>query len=125
MEPSLLSQSVWLGLSLETRAKLAKLFDFPEKGSVQVVNGPTGSVVISDGYGYDHLKLITTKKMQEILNTKSDNFYSLFDTLVKNLDDIVSGTKLAEDVIAVEKAEEQLIADLPAPKPRGRPRKVK
>lgn len=99
-QTSLLSQSVWLELPLETRAKLAALFEMPEKGSVQTMYGPTGSVVISDGYSYDHLKLITLQKMNELLGTDSDNFYATFKNLVKHIDDIISGEKI---VIEMEK----------------------
>lgn len=132
METSLLSQSVWLDLPLQTRAKLAKLFEFPEKGSVQVVYGAEGPKVLNDGYGYDHLKLITIEKMQQLLASDSDNFYYLFGALVNNLDDIIGGTQFYDDtrldkeeVIEVLKiTEEILVAELPVVKKRGRPRKT-
>lgn len=132
METSLLSQSVWLDLPLQTRAKLANLFDFPEKGSVQVVYGAEGPKVLNDGYGYDHLKLITMEKMQQMLPSDSDNFYHLFGALVKNLDAIIGGvqfyddTKLdKEEVIEVLKITEEIpVAELPVVKKRGRPRKT-
>lgn len=90
-QPSLLSQSVWLGLSKSTRSQIATLFEFPPIGNVQTMYGPTGPVVLSDGYGYDALKLITLDKMNSILGTDTDNFYTAFKDLVKHIDDIVSG----------------------------------
>lgn len=90
-QTSLLSQSVWLALPKPTRVQLAAVFEFPPIGNVQTMYGPTGPVVLSDGYGYDALKLITLDKMNAILGTDTDNFYTAFKNLVKNIDDIVSG----------------------------------
>lgn len=86
-QTSLLSQSVWLELPKPTRAKIAALFEFPEKGNIQTMYGPTGPVVISDGYGYDALKLITMERMQELTGSKSDNFYQLFKKIVMLVDE--------------------------------------
>lgn len=97
MEQSLLSNSVWLDLPLETRAKLAILFEMPEKGSVQTMYGPNGPRVLSDGYSHDHLKLVTLEKMNTMLGTDSDNFYATFKLLVKNLDEVIGG-----EVIVIE-----------------------
>lgn len=105
-QTSLLSQSVWLELPLETRAKLATLFEMPEKGSVQTMYGPTGPTVISDGYSYDHLKRITLEKMNEFLGTDSNNFYATFRNLVKHLDDIIGGEKIVIEEIIVEEMKE-------------------
>lgn len=90
-QTSLLSQSVWLALPKPMRVQLAAVFEFPPIGNVQTMYGPTGPVVLSDGYGYDALKLITLDKMNAILGTDTDNFYTAFKNLVKNIDDIVSG----------------------------------
>lgn len=109
MEPSLLSQSVWLDLPLATRAKLASLFEFPEKGSVQTMYGPNGPVVLSDGYSYEHLKLITLEKMNAMLGTTSNNFYATFKTLLLHLDDVIGGESVVieEEVIIVEATPEE------------------
>lgn len=118
MEQSLLSQSVWLSLPLETRAKLANLFSFSEKGSVQTMYGPNGPVVISDGYNYDHLKLITLEKLQKRMGSQSDNFYDLFNHLVEvidNFDSVTVYSKPAEDTVPIVTS---------APKKRGRPAKT-
>lgn len=116
MEQSLLSQSVWLSLPLETRAKLAKLFDFPEKGSVQTMYGPNGPVVISDGYNYGHLKLISLDKMQEMLGSKSENFYEVFNATVAAIDDLLNPQEVIEEITITE--------TITVPKKRGRPSKT-
>lgn len=113
MEQSLLSQSVWLSLPLETRAKLAKLFELPEKGSVQTMYGPNGPEVITDGYGYNHLKLISLEKMQAMLSSDSMNFYDLFRAVVANLDDLLDPKTLVEEITITKTIIE-------APKKRGR-----
>lgn len=115
METSLLSQSVWLALPIETRAKLVKLFNFPDKGSVQTMYGPNGPEVISDGYGYHHLQLITLEKMQMMLGSDSPDFYDLFRAIVANIDDL-----LAEQTVAPIEFDAPTI-DKPK---RGRPKKV-
>lgn len=115
MEQSLLSQSVWLALPLNTRAKLAKLFEFPENGSVQTMYGPNGPVVISDGYSYDHLKLISLRKMQELLGSDSTNFYDLFRATVANVDDLLNPQEVVEEIMITE--------TIIVPKKRGRPSK--
>lgn len=94
MNPSLLSQSFWLALPIETRTKLALLFDMPEKGNVEVSYGPEGPKVISDGYGYEHLKLITIERMNEILGTEYSDFYATFGVLIDNLDAVMTGKPL-------------------------------
>lgn len=120
MEPSLLSQSVWLSLPQETRAKLVVLFGMPPKGNVNVVWGPEGAKVMTDGYGYEHLKLITLEKLQEIVGDNDDNFYRLFRYVVENIDDISSGAVIVKDVENVVKAEEKLIEDTKnLPKKKG------
>lgn len=95
-QPSYLSQSIWLELPKDTREKLAALFEMPPRGSVQVTSGPLagggfGDRITSDGYGPDHLRLITLDKMNELLGTDTDNFYAAFKELVKNVDDILNG----------------------------------
>lgn len=102
MDTSLLSQSVWLELPQDTRSKLAKLFNFPEKGGVQVQNGPQGARVISDGYGYDSLKLVTLDKMNELLGTDTDNFYSAFKDMVNNLDELCLPPAVTIDDLSVD-----------------------
>lgn len=92
---SYLSQSVWLSIPSETRAKLVTLFEFPEKGSVQTMYGPNGPEVISDGYGYDHLKLITLGKMNEILGIETNDFYAAFNLLITHIDK-------PEEVVVIE-----------------------
>lgn len=93
VQTSLLSGSVWLALSPETRAKIAELYNIKKSGNVYVVNGPTGSEVQSDGYTYNDLSVITVESMQEITGSKSDNFYHLF----KNIVAIVEEDELLEE----------------------------
>lgn len=90
MEPALLSQSFWLALPSEVRAKLVVLFDFPEKGNVNVTYGPNGPVVTSDGYTYEHLKLITIERMNEMLGTDETDFYKAFQMVVDDLDELMN-----------------------------------
>jgi len=82
METSLLSGSVWLSLPKPTRAKIAELFGMEKSGGVEVRNGATGPQVISDGYTYRDLSTITVEKMQTILSSEDENFYSLFKKIV-------------------------------------------
>lgn len=123
MEQSLLSQSVWLSLPLATRSKLAELFEFPERGSVQTMYGPNGPEVITDGYGYNHLKLITTEKMQEITGSESDNFYELFKKTVRfvNGEEEERAELLAIDEL-IETVEEAILDNLEQEMEEEKPR---
>lgn len=119
MEPSLLSGSVWLSLPQDTRAKVAELFGITKSGSVYVVNGATGPVVQSDGYTYDDLSVITVARMQEMLNSKSDNFYALFKSIVKLVNE---ETALDAVIEVVEEAIlENIQADLEESTPENTP----
>lgn len=91
---SLLSGSVWLSLSQETRAKIAALFEIEKSGSVYVVNGANGPKVQSDGYTYEDLSVITVERMQEITGSKSTDFYHLFRNVVA----IVQEEELLEEI---------------------------
>lgn len=101
-QTSLLSQSVWLSLSRETREKLAVLFSLNKSGGVQVSNGPTGAVVLSDGYTYQDLSVITTERMQEVTGSDSENFYLLFKKVVAIVNDEVYEDELEELIEVVE-----------------------
>ena len=110
MAPSLLSGSVWLSLPQETRAKIAHLFNITKSGSVYVVNGATGPVVQSDGYSYEDLSVITVARMQEILNSKSENFYALFKDIVKlvNEEEVLDSLIEVVEEMILENVEEEM-----------------
>lgn len=112
VQTSLLSGSVWLALSPETRAKIAELYNIKKSGNVYVVNGPSGSEVQSDGYTYNDLSVITVESMQEITGSKSDNFYHLF----KNIVAIVEEEGLLEELdtldTLIETTEEAILDNL-------------
>lgn len=72
-----LSYQKWIGLPEITRVRIAGLFQIPRTGEREVF----GNQVVKDGYSVASLGSITTEGMQQILGSKSNNFYELFDSL--------------------------------------------
>lgn len=72
----------WLGLSQETRKKIATLLEIPRSGHMEVVDGR----VASDGYSALDLSVVTLERLQKFLGSDSDNFLKLFDQLVENVE---------------------------------------
>lgn len=70
----LLAYSIWLGLSMETRQKLAQMFGFTQRTGTEVV----AQRVVRDGFAHEDLWLITVEKMQAVLGTNETDFYKLF-----------------------------------------------
>jgi len=64
---------------METRWKIARLFNISAKGIKEVVDNR----VISDGFLHKDLAAITKEKMSEITKVKSDDFYVLFNALAE------------------------------------------
>ena len=90
----LLAYSIWLSLPNEMRAKLKKLFDIPRSGEVIVRSGQItpqgniGSETTQDGHSPKDLYAISIEKMQELLGTSENDFYSLFDQVVEKIDEL-------------------------------------
>ena len=80
---TLLSTSAWLSLSKTTRAALAVLFNLPKTGTPSASIGSAGSKIESDGYTAQDLANITVTKMQAILDSDSNDFYGLFEQVVR------------------------------------------
>lgn len=102
----LLSYNTWLSLPIETRRKLTTLFGIPRTGEVIVrvggmtAQGNIGGEATQDGHSAKDLYAITIPKMQEVLDSKSEDFYQLFKEVVTNLDEILDGP--VEPVIEAE-----------------------
>lgn len=124
---SLISQSVWLSLSLEQRAKLVKLFGLKRSGIVITNIGPEGGIVQSDGYMPQDLMPITIAQMQEFLRSDSNDFYKLFHEIVENVDALLDGTFHIVQSVHVEemvtKEDEIIPGEVKIIKKRGRPSK--
>ena len=110
---NLLSYSVWLGLPMETRWKIARLLNIPARGIKQVVD----SRIICDGFIHEDLAMITKEKIREITKVRSDDYYVLFNALVEFVEGKLNVT---EDVQQKEQAPE--VRPI-ATKKRGRPAK--
>lgn len=82
MSINFLSYSVWLKTASATRYKIADLLGIKPRVTRHVVDGR----VISDGFSPDDLAAITKEKMQELTGSKSDDFYVLFEELVKQVE---------------------------------------
>src|SRR5260221_10529239 len=80
----MLSPRYWLGVRQETRAKIASFLGISKTGGSEVI----GQTVVSDGYTADDLSVITLERLRHELGlTESDdNFYQLFDELVRRLE---------------------------------------
>lgn len=76
-----LSYAVWLDLPMDTRWKIANLFNVSPRTVREVVD----SRVVSDGFVHADLRVITREKMQEITGKKTDDFYVLFQALVDHV----------------------------------------
>ncbi len=125
---SLLSQAVWLNLSLATRQKLVKLFSLPKTGTPMVSVGAQGATVISDGYSIHDFASITVWKMQALLNEDSEDFYYLFDNILDNLDELLDNGGLVLKIKGHGKTKtvsqkQTTVASGPEVKRKGRPTK--
>lgn len=74
----MLSPTVWLKLSQETRSKIAKEFQLNKSGHSEVVDNQ----VVSDGYSVFDLQGITLEKLKAFTNNTSDDFYFQFTKVV-------------------------------------------
>ncbi len=82
-----LSVPDWLRLSNETRLKLVEIFSIPRStGSQMDMIGGQG-VIKSDGHTHQDLSVITVEKMQLFLNTDESDFLTLFQALIKKLEE--------------------------------------
>jgi len=77
---------IWLGVRHETRLMIAKLFNLPRTGMVEVSNNR----VICDGHSQSDLMLLTRGKLQDYLNSEEDDMMALFDKLVYVLENSIS-----------------------------------
>lgn len=110
-----LSYPVWLDLPQETRYKIADLFHISPRGVRHVVDNR----VVSDAFVHSDLAVITKERMSEITGVKSDDFYELFNALVKFVNEPKVETQNISDVSQKEPAE--VVPG--AKKKAGRPRK--
>ena len=78
----MLSRTEWLKLAKPTRQKIAILLGIPRSNGTVV----EGDRVMSDGYTDRDLATLTLEKLQEFMGDKSENFYELFNQLVKNVE---------------------------------------
>lgn len=119
IDPSnFLSYSIWLSLPMDTRWKIANLFDIKPRGVKETIMLHSGGQVISDGFVHADLAIITKEKMKEITGVESDDFYTQFQALV---DKVEGKTNNTNDV----QQEEQTKDNVGAEKKIGRPRKVR
>lgn len=96
MDKPLLSYTLWLQLSQGQKRKMVKLFSIPRTGESvvhvgEMMNGNIGARAQQDGHKPEDLYAITSDRMVELLNEDASgehNFYALYDTVIKNLDDI-------------------------------------
>lgn len=97
-----------MSFSPDLKAKLVSLFEIPRSAHTIVHSGvlrdgSIGSEVQSDGYTIQDLQVISLERLQEILDSKDDNFYKLLETLVKNIDDFVEPVgQFYDDTMSVE-----------------------
>lgn len=112
----------WLGLSHETRKKIAILLEIPRSGHTEVVDNR----VVSDGYTPIDLAVVTLEKLQIFMqNKKEDNFMKLFEQLVKNvelpLQEIGSRKEKTETVTSPE-LNVKIVKKEPKPKAEQKPK---
>ncbi len=119
-----ISQHEWLRLKLETRKNIAAIFRIPRSGGTEVV----GQTVVSDGYTYNDLALLTLDKIQEFLGMpKEKDFYKLLNILVERLEQPVISIDAPIEAKAVEVPNEKHFfpgSFIEEPKKKGRPKKV-
>lgn len=102
-----LAYNIWIKLPSEVRHNLVVLFDISRSGRTIVEYRAEGAVVTSDGYTPTDIEAITLEKMQMILGSTDENFYSLFSDVVDNLDSIVTGTYHSVKEIVVTTLDEK------------------
>lgn len=78
-----ISTGQWVGLSFETRQELVKMFSLTRSGGTVVENG----VLKTDGYTDKDLETMSVEALQKALESPETNFYTLFDTLLAQLED--------------------------------------
>ncbi len=79
----MLSRAIWLGLPVETRMKIATIFNMKKTTGTEVF----GTRVVCDGYTEESFQVITIEKLQEVTGKKSTDFYELFNLLVNQIND--------------------------------------
>lgn len=107
---------IWVDLKRETRDAIAAMFNLSKSGSSEVVNMPTYSRVICDGYTNEDLAKITVEALQIQLGVsgEGDTVFGLFNILVDSIEnskEVVVEEKVEE--IAPEVVFEEVVADMP------------
>jgi hypothetical protein len=102
--------SKWINLSLETRNKIAEVFDIVKKGSVEVFS----NTIKSDGYLIADIdKAITVSSMQSYLGSKETDSNVLFDMLVNKFEpkpEVVAQGEIAKiEVMPVEAPKKKVV----------------
>lgn len=81
-----LSVPQWLQLSSEVRAKLIELFNIPRTGVGHIDYTGKGAEVKSDGHTHKDLEAISVEAMQQYLHSTNEDFFELFNIVVKLLE---------------------------------------
>jgi hypothetical protein len=90
----MLSQHIWLQLSLTTRQRIASFLGITRSGTTQVEYNGTQGRIVSDGFTQMDLSKITTELLKQelgeetlvALNVNTDNFYDMFNELVRRVE---------------------------------------
>jgi hypothetical protein len=72
----------WLSIDQSTRKELANILNIPRSGGTEVEDNR----VISDGYTPQDLATVTVEKLQEVLDSKEQDFYKLLETLISRIE---------------------------------------
>lgn len=108
MKPTM-TPSQWLSLDYPIRAKLVEIFNVQRSSGTQVID----SRVVSDGHTYDDLQAINVESMQAYLQTTVEDFYSLLNKVVDQINAELTpeepeSPKIQEGVDVIAKLKELL-----------------
>lgn len=92
MNPVIISMHTWVSLPNEVRYKIRAIFAIPRSSNTVVNDG----MIETDGTTNEDFKHLTVEKMQEYLGTDSTDFHKLFDMVVAQVIDELSGAPIKE-----------------------------
>ena len=111
MQP-ILSMGMWVSLSNEVRHRIRVAFNIPRSSTVDVNDG----VVVSDGTTADDFKALTIEKMQNFVDSESNDFHKLFDAVVAKVNEDMLGKKQENISVSSEAPVTVIINDAPKKK---------
>lgn len=89
-----LNLHTWISLPSDVRMKIRQEFEIPRSGNVVVFDGK----VETDGTTHEDFKALSVEKMQKYTGSDTEDFYKLFDLVVKKITGFEEKIEVKEDI---------------------------